>query len=139
MSSIIVKTGLRVIKKMAVYHSLLEIAREVSLRTSKPSYPHETENDRGRSYCGKRTKIKAGNTKKSDGNPQRGMQFNIMKCHWSPTRPAKFYTILPESIREFPVAESSQEMQFLLFVIVWIYKIARWHNVSHFPTLYFCS
>ena len=62
------------------------------------------------------------------------MKFKIMRCHWSPTRSAKFYTILPESIRAL-AAESSQEMQFLVFVIV-RFVILQDGMVPSFPTLY---
>ena len=46
-----------------------------------------------------------------------------MECSSSPTRPAKFYTILRESVRAFAAAESSQEMHFLFFVIVRFVKL----------------
>ena len=52
-----------------------------------------------------------------------GIKFKITKCHWSPTRPARFYTTLPEAIRALPAPESSQEMQFLVLVIVRFVKL----------------
>ena len=59
------------------------------------------------------------------------MKFKIMKCYWSPTKSARIYTILLESIRALPATESSQEINILVFVIVRFVKV-QVDNVFNF-------
>ena len=65
--------------------------------------------------------IKAGNTKESNANPQR-LSHEIQNYE-IPLESHARQAFLPESIREIPNAESSNEMQILVFVIVRFVKM----------------
>ena len=72
------------VRETAYLEKFAKIVRRTCVRgltPNKKTQParYKKEQDGGKSFCSKRSRITAGNTKESNANPQRGMKRKIMK------------------------------------------------------------
>ena len=144
-SRIILKiTGLELVK-MTIYHNLSAIFRDhwrtlcQKSRTEQGNPASQREEGEEKSFCRKRTRIKASNKKECNGDPQRAVKFKIMKS--MPLESHAISKVLYNSsrinsgtcvrwIKPWNVISGLCNCEFC--------KIASWHNVSDFLTLYLC-